>query len=286
MASLQSTFSDKIEDVVNRVATLESRPPIHSSTSNYNTANYYHHKHFLKLDIPSFDGYDPHGWIFKITQFFDYHETPEKERITIALFYLDGVALAWYQWMHCNGKIHSWSHFLQALEMRFAPTTYNDPRGKLLKLLQTSFVASYLSELEALVNRIVRLNSSFLLSYFLFGLKPELKQEFLTQQPTFSLQVVGLAKLHENKFYDLLHLSRPCLEGQHSAPTMSCAITLLPPQFSSDLSSQKQLPPLLPTLASRTRYKRLFSEEIAKHREKGLCYGCDQKWLKSHHCST
>ena len=48
----------------------------------------------LKLDVPRFDGTDPVGWIFKITQFFSYHRTPEAQRITIASFYLDGPTLS------------------------------------------------------------------------------------------------------------------------------------------------------------------------------------------------
>lgn len=72
MASLKSTFIDKMEDVPNRVTALENRSPIHSATSNFSSPNSYHQRHFLKLDIPRFVGDDPHGWIFKITQFFYY----------------------------------------------------------------------------------------------------------------------------------------------------------------------------------------------------------------------
>ncbi|BAT81765.1 hypothetical protein VIGAN_03161700, partial [Vigna angularis var. angularis] len=46
-------------------------------------------RHFLKLDVPRFDGTNALGWIFKITQFFDYHNTPEEDRIIVASFYLD-----------------------------------------------------------------------------------------------------------------------------------------------------------------------------------------------------
>jgi len=35
----------------------------------------------MKLDIPRFDGTDAPGWIFKITQFFDFHRTPEDQRL-------------------------------------------------------------------------------------------------------------------------------------------------------------------------------------------------------------
>jgi len=38
----------------------------------------------LKLDAPCFNGIDPHGWIFKISQLFDYHATAKEERIMVA----------------------------------------------------------------------------------------------------------------------------------------------------------------------------------------------------------
>lgn len=47
----------------------------------------------MKLNVPLFDGQDPLGWIFKITQFFDYQDIPNAERLTIALFYMEGPAL-------------------------------------------------------------------------------------------------------------------------------------------------------------------------------------------------
>ncbi|MCI25632.1 hypothetical protein A2U01_0046823 [Trifolium medium] len=47
--------------------------------------------------------------------------------------------------MYRNGQIVSWTQFLQAVELRFAPTAYDDPRGKLFKLQQSSTVAAYLS---------------------------------------------------------------------------------------------------------------------------------------------
>jgi hypothetical protein len=45
------------------------------------------------------------GWIFKINQFFDYHLTPDEQRLRIASFYMDEDALPWFQWMHSKGQI-------------------------------------------------------------------------------------------------------------------------------------------------------------------------------------
>ena len=131
----------------------------------------------MKLDVPRFDGNDPLGWIFKINQFFDYHHTSKQDKLTIASFYMEGRALAWFQWMTSNGQFTSWLGFLQALQTRFSPSQYEDPTGILFKLTQRGSVAQYLAEFEELANRVVGLPAQFLLSCFVSGLNPEIRRE-------------------------------------------------------------------------------------------------------------
>lgn len=165
------------------------------------------HRNSVKLDIPRFDGRDPLGWIFKMNQLFQYQNTPEEERITVASLYLDGAALSWYQWMFTNGLISSWQSFLDALDSRFAPTFYDDPRGALFKLVQRGSVNDYLTEFERLANRVTGLPPPFLLSCFISGLNPELRREVLALQPISLLQATALAKLQEDKLKDRRSLS-------------------------------------------------------------------------------
>ena len=133
--------------------------------------------HKMKLEVPRFDGTEPLGWIFKINQYFEYHNTPDKDRLTIASFYMEVRALAWFQYMTTNAQFTSWAAFLQALQTRFAPSQYDDPIGMLFKLTQTSTVADYLSEFETLANRIIGLPPTFLLACFISGLAPEIRRE-------------------------------------------------------------------------------------------------------------
>jgi len=88
----------------------------------------------LKLDVPCFDGSEPLAWIFKINQFFDYHRTLEDQRLQLVSFSMEGKTPAWLQWMYDNNLILSWQNFLHALEVRFAPSHYKDPKGALFKL--------------------------------------------------------------------------------------------------------------------------------------------------------
>lgn len=168
LTQTQSSLHSKLNDVISRFTILESRSPDRPLSLPPPRR---------KLDVPWFDGANAMSWIFKISQLFDYHGTPDSECLQVASFYLDGPALSWFQWMHRNNQISSWSDFLQALEMRFAPSFYEDPRGALFKLTQQGTINSYLSEFESLANRIVGLFPPFLLSCFVSCLSPNICRE-------------------------------------------------------------------------------------------------------------
>jgi len=174
----QPNFSNTLHDIATRTSLLESKletklfvPPL---TPTYTSARP------LKFDLPSFNGDDALGWIFKITQFFDFHNTPPKQRTQIVSFYLEVHALAWYQWMHNNGLLTSWDVFLLALELRLAPSKFDDPIDALCRLTQTQTLHDYIFEFESIANRISGYPTSFYLSCFISGLKPHLRREVTT----------------------------------------------------------------------------------------------------------
>ena len=162
----------------------------------------------MKLDVPRFDGSDPSGWIFKIQQFFAYHSTPDSERLTIASFYMEGPALAWFQWLMRNHQLTTWQSFLEALDVRFSHSPYEDPTGLLFKLTQIGTVTEYLTQFEAIANRIVGLSLSLLLSCFISGLDPDIRREVKMLQPLTMVHAVGLARLQEEKLADTRRPSR------------------------------------------------------------------------------
>jgi len=59
---------------------------------------------------------------------------------------MNGPALSWFQLLQKKNKLPSWQEFLQALEVRFAPSYYEDSRGSLFKLTQKGTVQDYLNE--------------------------------------------------------------------------------------------------------------------------------------------
>ncbi|CAA0831943.1 Unknown protein [Striga hermonthica] len=41
--------------------------------------------HTMKLELPRFDGNDPYGWTFRVQEYFDFHETPDEQRLRITV---------------------------------------------------------------------------------------------------------------------------------------------------------------------------------------------------------
>jgi len=89
------TMSLKLDDILTRLTpvspSIANSIPIPSNSTPVPTTT-----HKMKLDIPRFDGTKTLDWIFKINQYFEYHNTLKKDHLTIASFYMEGRALTWF----------------------------------------------------------------------------------------------------------------------------------------------------------------------------------------------
>ncbi|GAU38891.1 hypothetical protein TSUD_67540 [Trifolium subterraneum] len=277
MAANRPTNAERLDDLTEKVdliltqlanLTPPTPPPPTPPPLHYDQTQRPH----MKLEVPRFDGTDAMGWIFKISQFFDYHHTPEEERLIVASFYMDGPALTWYQYMSRNGLIHSWFGLLQALEARFAPSYYDNPSQALFKLTQRGSLNQYLNEFERLANRIIGLPQPFILNCFISGLSPEIRREVQALQPSTLSLATALAKLQEDKIDDR---RRNFKTKQH---TSSSSTT--PPLLPTPPSSTNQPP----TNPPRVQFRKLSFEDMASRHEKGLCYNCDETFIPGHKC--
>ncbi|KAH9666824.1 hypothetical protein KPL70_020805 [Citrus sinensis] len=223
----------------------------------------------MKMDVPKFDGSDPNGWIFRIEEFFDFHDTPEILRLRIVSFHME------------------------------------DPQGDLSKLSQTTTVADFQSAFEDLMNKVTGISELLLISFFITGLKPNIRRELLFSRPSSLMET--LARAFEAKYDEVKQSSRswpkwqqpyPLSHGFQTQPkpiypssSLATVTTAITPVSSSTLPSQTHntnksntLPALLstPTLPIR----RLSSAELCDKREKGLCYNCDKKYSNNHLCRS
>ena len=108
----------------------------------------------VKLDFPRFYGEELTSWIYKANQYFKYYRIQESEKLMMASFHMEGEALVWFQKGEDAGVFGTWEALVQATLIRFGSTAYDDPMEALTRLRQTSTVALYKGEYEALANRI------------------------------------------------------------------------------------------------------------------------------------
>lgn len=86
---------------------------------------------------------------------------------------------------------------MEALQVQFAPTPFDDPVADFTKLRQTSTVEEYQIDFEVLSNRILGLPEEFGISIFLSGLRDDIWVMVTMFRPTTLPTAFGLARLYE-----------------------------------------------------------------------------------------
>ncbi|KAK0571896.1 hypothetical protein LWI29_023257 [Acer saccharum] len=209
----------------------------------------------IKLDFPRFNsGGDPTSWICRAKQFFQIHETPTVDQVTLASFHLEGDAQLWYQLLKQERITITWEEFKQGLHTRFGPNQFFNFFGELTKLQQTGTVEEYQGKFEKLLARAGHLPQAQQVSCFISGLRDTIRTDIQANRPTDLTSAIGLARLYEAR--DLAHK---------------------PSKVLSTHSEAQNDPATMPI-------KKLTTEEIDESRRKGLCFKCNEKFGPGHRC--
>ncbi|KAH0757368.1 hypothetical protein KY290_020861 [Solanum tuberosum] len=102
------------------------------------------------LEFQRFYGENPELWISQAKQYLDFHEIAENHKLSLALSYLDGAALTWYQWLFQNKQLVDWKHFTVKVLIRFRKRHLKSQEGRLANLWQVPTVIEYPSPFEAI----------------------------------------------------------------------------------------------------------------------------------------
>jgi hypothetical protein len=128
-----------------------------------------HYKfHKPRRDFPSFEGEDVHKWLYKCNQYFEIEEVPDAEKLKLASYYLDGMALYWHQnFMRSNGgRVVIWNEYVEAICRRFGG--HKDPLEELKDLKQEGNLETYIKDFDILWNR-AAIDERYALIFFLGG---------------------------------------------------------------------------------------------------------------------
>lgn len=152
-----------------------------------------------RIDVPTFIGPDPEGWLFLMNRYLDHHHIPLEDRVNIATFHMAGDALRWVQWLTSTQQLRPWPEFSRNLVARFGPSAYWNAEVQLNKLQQTSTMDTYITEFEALSLKASGLTATNLLHRFLAGLKEEIHRELVLLCPETLQTAMGMARVAEQK---------------------------------------------------------------------------------------
>ncbi|XP_040996196.1 uncharacterized protein LOC121242393 [Juglans microcarpa x Juglans regia] len=216
----------------------------------------------IRLAFPAFDGTDPNGWIYRVNQFFLFHNTLPQHRLRLVSFHMEGKALTWFQDLDESGMLADWETFIKALLIRFGPNCYDDPMQAFTRLKQTGSVKEYKTQFETLSNRFRGLSDHYKLSCFLSGLKDEFWLTVRMFHPHNLITAYSLAKIQEENI--ALNKKTNCWNPPN-------------PPYSTE-------PGLLKLSKNTLPVQRINQLQMKDRREKGLCYYCGAKWQPDHRC--
>ncbi|CAA0837968.1 Unknown protein, partial [Striga hermonthica] len=164
------------------------------------------------------------------------------------------------------------SIFESALLTRFGDSDYHNHDKALTRIRQTGSVRDYQKEFDRLACRVRGWPESVLVGAFVGGLRYDLAAEVRLERPETMHKAMDVARRRE----------------EHLAATQRGRANFLVPEprrvpVSVGAPSANAMPPGT-FRPPATEVKRLTEEEMARRREKGLCFRCEEKYTPGHRC--
>ncbi|XP_019188336.1 PREDICTED: uncharacterized protein LOC109182641 [Ipomoea nil] len=125
-----------------------------------------------RLEIPTFDGTDPVGWLVRADQYFVIQCTREDLKVPTAFISMEGPTLHWLRWLQQQHPSLTWSQFTTELLEEFGGELSGPPIEQLAALRQIGTVDDFANIFRARVAQIPCLAPQIQLGLFLNGLKP------------------------------------------------------------------------------------------------------------------
>nr|XP_009775377.1 PREDICTED: uncharacterized protein LOC104225304 [Nicotiana sylvestris] len=76
--------------------------------------------------LDKFSNGNPETWVYRVERYFKFLGFSEEDWLPLPYFYLEGEALAWFDWLHRNKQFYDWNHFKEKLFLCFRKWTFAD----------------------------------------------------------------------------------------------------------------------------------------------------------------
>ena len=231
------------------------------------------------LQLPSFDGTDPIGWLARANQQFEIAGTATESRVVAAVVAMEGPALYWMTWLRSRKPSLTWKEFSEALVSRFDTRFQGDAFERLADIKQTKGVEDYVNLFVQLSSQVPGLTDAHYLGYFMKGLKDPIRGFLRLFRPTELESAMELARDVEDNLA-IQGGGRTNLNWNNSTPSQNFTSSNSRPGGKSSMSmaSEAMQPP------QRPRLTRISSQELAELKAKGLCFRCRKPYSPGHEC--
>ncbi|XP_019158364.1 PREDICTED: uncharacterized protein LOC109155092 [Ipomoea nil] len=192
--------------------------------------------------------------------------------VTTAAYYMFDSAQLWYKRRLQDGQLFSWIQFKAACTLRFRPPRSINPLGELANLKQQGrAVDDFIDDFQLLLARADNVLYSQQVNLFTAGLDEILRIDVERLRPDSLDEAINIARDYARKGT----LLRPTTSQRPFPPQTppSSAITVHQQPLGQNTTQSRPLRP-----------KKLSSAEMLERQKLGLCYNCDEKWIKGHRC--
>lgn len=170
----------------------------------------------------------------------------------------------------------TWKDFSTTLCTRFGGTSFRQPGEALAKLQKKGLVLEYQDEFERLANFTLPRSEQLMVDCFISGLREDIRNEVKMLEPTSLVKVTGQALMAEEKITSSNNYNQPII-GKLLLPSSDPLITSIPNQQPINKAQAIQ---------NTLQIRKLTPKELAKRRNRGLCFNCDENFQRGHQCKT
>lgn len=234
-----------------------------------------------KLSFPTYDGKDdPLGWLNKCEHFFRAQRTREADKVWLASFHLTGTSQHWFYMLEKDaGDISAitWSAFRSLCQQRFGPPLGTNHLSDLARLQFRGSVADYQETFQARLAHAGFLTPEQQVQLFTGGLPDPIRTDVELHAPADLQCAMALARAYERRAATAQAIpSHSNWPPQRQAQNFPSASTPAAPSQQLAIVPAAHPPP--------KPFKRLSPQEMAERRRQGLCYNCDEPYVRGHKC--
>jgi len=227
---------------------------------------------FYKLEFPTFDGavYSL-NWLNLCEQFFCGQRALASDRTWLASYHLRGAAQTWYYALEQDEGMPTWERFRDLCQLRFGPPTHDTWMAELALLPFQSSVQEYSDRYNVVLCHACDLN-------------PRYKVNVEMRDPPDLQTAMYLARAFERRAAAM----PPAPLQQGARPPQRPGLPPRVPGGGPPPAGAPVPPGGGPAAANGAppvcQFRRLTPDEQLERRRQGLCFNCDEPYVRGHVC--